>query len=139
MSDISSNNTELKKLLENAKTIAVVGLSPDPSRPSYGVASYLQSKGYKIIPVRPGTEEVLGEKAYASLKEIPVPVDIVDVFRSPEHMPQVVDEALAIHPKAVWMQLGISHEEAAQKVSKAGLKVIQDRCILIEHKKLLHP
>ena len=138
MADISSNNVELKKLLESAKTIAVVGLSPDPSRPSYGVASYLQSQGYKIIPVRPGTEEVLGEKAYASLKEIPEPVDIIDVFRSPEHMPQVVDEALAIHPKAVWMQQGISHEEAAKKASDAGLKVVQDRCILIEHKKLIH-
>ena len=139
MTNPQNEDKLIEEILAQSKTIAVVGLSPDPDKPSFEVAHYLQNKGYKIIPVRPGTDQILGEKAYASLSEIPVPVDIVDVFRSPEHMPQVVDEALAIHPKAVWMQLGISHEEAAQKVSKAGLKVIQDRCILIEHKKLLHP
>lgn len=135
MFNISSNNNAIKKLLSESKIIAVVGLSPEPDKPSHGVAEYLQSKGYKIVPVRPGVDKILGEKAYASLKDIPFKVDIVDVFRKPEHMPEVVKEALAIKPKAVWMQLGISHKDAAEMASKAGVQVIEDRCILIEHKK----
>ncbi len=135
MPNISADNKAIKKLLSESKTIAVVGLSPEPDKPSHEVAHYLQLKGYKIVPVRPGVDEILGEKAYASLKDIPFKVDIVDVFRKPEHMPQVVEEALAIKPKAVWMQLGIAHKEAAEKAAKAGVQVIEDRCILIEHKK----
>ena len=135
MPNISTDNKAIKKLLGEAKIIAVVGLSPEPDKPSHEVAQYLQSQGYKIVPVRPGADEILGEKVYASLKDIPFKVDIVDVFRKPEHMPQVVDEALAIKPKAVWMQLGISNEAAATKASQAGLQVVEDRCILIEHKK----
>jgi len=135
MPNISTDNKAIKKLLGEAKIIAVVGLSPEPDKPSHEVAQYLQSQGYKIVPVRPGADEILGEKVYASLKDIPFKVDIVDVFRKPEHMPQVVDEALAIRPKAVWMQLGISNEAAATKASQAGLQVVEDRCILIEHKK----
>ena len=135
MPNISTDNKAIKKLLGEAKIIAVVGLSPEPDKPSHEVAQYLQSQGYKIVPVRPGADEILGEKVYASLKDIPFKVDIVDVFRKPEHMPQVVDEAIAIKPKAVWMQLGISNEAAATKASQAGLQVVEDRCILIEHKK----
>ncbi|HLD73928.1 MAG TPA: CoA-binding protein [Bdellovibrionota bacterium] len=135
MPNISTDNKAIKKLLGEAKIIAVVGLSPEPDKPSHEVAQYLQSQGYKIVPVRPGADEILGEKVYASLKDIPFKVDIVDVFRKPEHMHQVVDEALAIRPKAVWMQLGISNEAAATKASQAGLQVVEDRCILIEHKK----
>ena len=135
MPNISTDNKAIKKLLSEAKIIAVVGLSPEPDKPSHEVAQYLQSQGYKIVPVRPGADEILGEKVYASLKDIPFKVDIVDVFRKPEHMPQVVDEALLIKPKAVWMQLGIAHKDAAEKASKAGVQVVEDRCILIEHKK----
>jgi|SRR3989338_9774650 len=135
MPNISADNKAIKKLLSESKTIAVVGLSPESDKPSNEVARYLQSKGYKIVPVRPGVDEILGEKAYASLKDIPFKVDIVDVFRKPEHMPEVVTEALTIKPKAVWMQLGIAHKEAAQKASKAGVQVVEDRCILIEHRK----
>ena len=137
MAKIITKDQDIKQLLKTAKTIAVVGLSPDPERPSYEVASYLQSKGYKIMPVRPGIEKILGEKAYASLTEIPEPVDIVDIFRKTEFIPEVVDEAIRIKTKAVWMQLGLSHSEAAQKAVSAGLSAIENRCILIEHKRLL--
>ena len=135
MSIISNKPEEIKKLLTTAKTIAVVGLSPDPDKPSHLVAKYLKGQGYKIVPVRPDVQEVLGEKAYASLKDIPFPVDIVDVFRKPENMPEVIDEALKINPKAIWMQSGISHAQAAKKASDAGIQVIEDHCMLIEHKK----
>ena len=116
---------------------AVVGLSPDPDKPSFEVAHYLQNKGYKIIPVRPGTDQILGEKAYASLSEIPVPVDIVDVFRKVEFIPEIVEEAIRIKAKAVWMQMGLVHPQASEKAKAAGLKVVMDRCLLIEHRRLL--
>lgn len=135
MTSILTQDSQIKALLEQTKTIAVVGLSPDPTKPSYEVSSYLQSKGYKIVPVRPDTEEVLGEKAYASLSEIPFPIDIVDIFRRVEFIPEVVDEAIKIGAKAVWMQLGLKHEQAAQKAISNGMDVVMDRCLLIEHKK----
>ena len=137
MKNLLTNDTDIKTLLKTSKTIAVVGLSPDPAKPSYEVSAYLKSKGYKIVPVRPGAEEILGEKVYASLSEIPFPIDIVDIFRQRDAIPGVVDEAIKIKAKAVWMQLGLSHDDAAQKASDAGLKVVEDRCLLIEHKKLL--
>ena len=137
MSNILTQDNDLKALLKGSKTIAVVGLSPDPSRPSYEVAIYLQARGYQIIPVRPDADEILGEKAYASLMEIPFPVDIVDIFRKAEFIPAIVDEAIKIRSKAVWMQLGLSHAAAAKKASDAGLKVVQDRCLLIEHRRLI--
>ena len=137
MAKILTKDQDIKQLLKTAKTIAVVGLSPDPERPSYEVANYLQSKGYKIIPVRPGIKEILGEKAYASLTEIPESVDLVDIFRKTEFIPEVVDEAIRIKTKAVWMQLGLSHPQAAQKAVSAGISAIENRCILIEHKRLL--
>lgn len=105
-------------------------------RPSHGVAEYLQQQGYRIIPVNPKETEVLGEKSYARLRDVPEKVDIVDIFRRPVDVPPVVDEAIAIGARAVWMQMGIAHEEAAQKAEAAGLLVVQDRCILRDHHKL---
>lgn len=123
--------------LRRARTIAVVGLSNRRWRPSYGVSEYMQSVGYRIIPVNPAETEVLGEKAYASLDEIPEPVDIVDIFRRPEYVPAIVDAAIRIGAKCVWMQEGVIHEEAAAKARAAGLEVVMDRCILKEHRRML--
>ncbi len=125
-----------EQLLRNAKTIAVVGLSATRWRPSYGVSEYMQSVGYRIIPVNPKEAEVLGEKAYAALEDIPVPVDIVDIFRQPQFVPEIVDAAIRIGAKGVLMQEEVVHEEAAQKARDAGLEVVMDRCILKEHRKL---
>ena len=126
----------VQRLLHTARTIAVVGLSGRRFRPSYGVSEYMQSAGYRIIPVNPNESEVLGEKAYASLDEIPEPIDIVDIFRRPEFVPEIVDAAIRIGAKVIWMQEGVEHAEAAQKAAAAGLTVIMDRCILKEHRKL---
>ena len=115
------------------KTIAVVGLSSDPARPSYGVARYLQRQGYRIIPVNPNEREVLGERAYPSLREIPVPVDVVDVFRRPEYVPEVVDDAIAIGAPVLWLQQGVIHPRAAARAQAAGLVVVMDRCMKVEH------
>ena len=125
------------QLLKNAKTIAVVGLSGHRWRPSYSVSEYMQSSGYRVIPVNPTESEVLGEKSYASLEEIPEPVDIVNVFRRSEFVPEIVDAAIRIHAKCVWMQEGVIHEEAAAKARAAGLEVVMDRCILKEHRRML--
>jgi predicted CoA-binding protein len=125
------------ELLKHAKTIAVVGLSNHRSRPSYGVSEYMQSVGYRIIPVNPTETEVLGEKAYATLDEIPEPVDIVDIFRRSEFVPDIVDAAIRIHAKCVWMQEGVIHEDAAAKARAAGLEVVMDHCILKAHRKML--
>jgi predicted CoA-binding protein len=126
-----------ENLLRNAKTIAVVGLSSRRSRPSYGVSEYMQSRGYRIIPVNPNETEILGEKVWASLEEIPEHVDIVDIFRRPECVPEIVDAAIRIGAKGIWMQEGVVHEEAAGKARAAGLEVVMDRCILKEHRKML--
>jgi uncharacterized protein len=123
------------QILRSSKTIAVVGLSSKPHRASYGVTAYLQSAGYKIIPVNPNESEVLGQKSYACLEDIPEPVDIVDVFRRSEDVPPVADSAIAIHAKVLWLQLGITNAPAAEKARAAGLTVIEDACLLIEHKK----
>jgi uncharacterized protein len=122
-------------LLRHSKTVAVVGLSPNPLRPSHGVASYLQSVGYKIIPVNPNVSEVLGEKSYARLEDVPVPIDIVDVFRRPQEVSSVADSAIAIQAKSLWLQQGITHAAAAKRAQAAGLLVIEDACLFIEHKK----
>lgn len=122
-------------ILTKYKTIAVVGLSSNPARPSHGVAEYLQSAGYHIIPVNPNETDVLGEPSYASLNEVPQKIEIVDVFRRPEEVPQVVDAAIRAGAKVVWMQLGIANEAAAEKAQAAGLTVVMDACMLIEHKK----
>jgi predicted CoA-binding protein len=126
-----------ENLLRSAKTIAVVGLSSSPWRPSYGVSEYMQSVGYRIVPVNPNESEVLGEKAFATLDEVPGAVDIVNVFRLPQFVPEIVDAAIRIGAKGVWMQEGVIHEEAAQRAREAGLEVVMDRCILKEHRKML--
>jgi len=124
---------EIKSILENAKTIAVIGLSDKPYRPSHGVALYLQEQGYKIIPVNPNINQVLGEKAYASLKDISEPIDVVDIFRKSETVGPIVDEAIDVGAKAVWMQEGVINEEAAQKAREAGLYVVMNKCMMKEH------
>jgi len=125
----------VNEILKSSKTIAVVGLSNRRFRPSYGVADYLKSAGYRIIPVNPNQQEVLGEKAYARLEDVPVPVDIVDIFRRPEFAPEIVESAIRIGARAVWMQEGVIHSEAAERARRAGLFVIQNTCILKEHVK----
>ncbi len=125
----------IRELLERSRVIAVVGLSSKPHRPSYGVSRYMQEVGYRIIPVNPNEREVLGEKSYARLEDIPVKVDIVDVFRRSELVPPVVESAIAVGACAVWLQEGVIHEEAAEKARAAGLQVVVDRCILKEHAK----
>lgn len=133
------DESTIREVLENSKVIAVVGLSPKSDRPSHRVAAYLKEQGYKIIPVRPSADEILGEKAYPSLKEIPedIQVDVVDVFRKSEDVPPIVNQAIDIGAKAVWLQEGIVNEEAAQKAGAAGLKVVMDRCMLKEYKRLM--
>jgi len=126
-----------EKLLRNAETIAVVGLSSSPWRPSYGVSEYMQSVGYRIVPVNPRETEVLGEKAFATLDDVPVAVDIVNVFRQSRFVPEIVEAAIRIGAKGVWLQEGVVHEEAAQKAREAGLEVVMDRCILKEHRKMV--
>jgi uncharacterized protein len=126
---------EIKALLQRVKTIAVVGLSPDPDRPSYSVAMYLQGCGYRIVPVRPGGGEILGEKVYARLSDIPFAVDIVDHFRRSSEVGAHIDEAIELRVPAVWMQEGIVDEAAAARAREAGLMVVMDRCMLKEHRK----
>jgi predicted CoA-binding protein len=125
---------QIAEILQQAKTIAVVGLSDNPLRPSHGVAAYLQSQGYHIIPVNPQVESSLGEKAYPSLLDVPEKIDIVDIFRRPEFVEEVVDQAIQLKIPTVWMQEEVIHEKAAQKARAAGLFVVMDRCILLEHR-----
>ena len=123
------------QILRGVKTIAVVGLSSNPMRPSYGVAEYLKTAGYRIIPVNPNETEVLGEKAYARLEDIPEQVDIVDVFRRAEEVPAVAKSAIRIGAKVLWMQLGIENGGAAERARAAGLVVVEDSCLMVEHKR----
>lgn len=132
-----STDTIIKQILDY-KTIAMVGLSPKPERPSYGVAQYMLEHGYIIIPVNPGHEEILGQTSYPSLADIPVPVDIVDVFRRPEHTVPVAEDAVAMGAKAFWLQLGIVNDQALQVAEKGGLLTVQNRCIKIEHARLTY-
>lgn len=131
------SDVEVKSLLARYRRVAVVGLSDRPDRPSYGVAEYLLNAGYAITPVNPQIEEALGVKSVAALDAAPPPIEIVDVFRRPEHVPDVVDDAIAAGAKVLWLQLGIVNEEAAQKARDAGLAVVQDRCLKVEHRRLL--
>jgi uncharacterized protein len=126
----------IPEILQSAKTIAVVGLSSRRFRPSYGVSEYMQSVGYRIIPVNPNETEILGEKVYATLDDVPGPVDIVNIFRRPEFVPEIVDAAIRKKAKAIWMQEGVEHPEAEATARRAGLDVVSDRCILKEHRKL---
>ncbi|OGI04829.1 MAG: peptide-methionine (R)-S-oxide reductase [Candidatus Melainabacteria bacterium GWF2_37_15] len=127
---------EIKEILKNSKTIAVVGLSNDTTKASYDVARYMQSQGYKIIPVNPNYSEILGEKCYPELESIPESVDIVNIFRKPEAVPAIVDEAIDIKVKVIWMQLGICNNAAADKARDAGLKVVMNKCLKVEHANL---
>jgi len=127
---------EIAKILKDSKTIAVVGLSDKPDRPSHTVPAYLQQAGYRIIPVNPKLTEELGEQAYASLRDIPQTVDVVQIFRRAEDVPPVVEDAIAIGAKVVWMQSGIINEEAAARAEAAGLKVVMDACMREEHRAL---
>lgn len=116
----------IEEQLAGSRTVAVVGLSPNPSRPSHGVAEYLQHQGYRIIPVNPTVDEVLGEKCYPDLKSIPVPIDMVDIFRRPDQVPAIVEDAIAIKARYIWMQDGVVNEEAAERARAAGLSVVMD-------------
>ncbi len=136
MSFANPDDAALSGLLDRIKTIAVVGLSPQPTRPSFRVAQAMQRYGYRIIPVRPLVDEILGEKAYASLADIPFAVDLVDVFRAAEHLPAIVEQCLALHLPSIWIQEGIVHEDAAQRARAGGMRVVMDRCLLKEYVRL---
>lgn len=129
-------NDEIRTLLQNSKTIAVVGLSSDPFRPSFGVSKYMQSQGYRIIPVNPQETEVLGEKSYAKLDDVPDEIDIVNIFRRPAAALEVVESAVAKGAKAVWMQEGVISQAAFDRAKQAGLVAVMDQCILKEHRRL---
>jgi len=135
-SDVGAQGADtIGHILKAYKTVAVVGLSSDEMRPSHGVAAYLKAAGYRIIPVNPNETEVLGEKSYARLEDVPEKIEIVDIFRRPEEVPPVVESAIRVGAKVVWMQLGIESEAAAEKARAAGLVVVENACMLIEHKK----
>jgi len=137
--EVPMKDEELKDILNNFKTVAVVGISSREDRASFMVASYLKSKGYRIIPVRPDGDRILGEKVYHSLTEIPkeIEIDVVDIFRKSEDIPPIVEEAIQRGAKMIWMQEGVIHKEAGIKAEEAGLKVLMDRCMKKEHQRLL--
>ena len=122
------------ELLKKARNIAVVGLSDNPLRPSHGVAAYLQSQGYRIIPVNPTITDALGEPSHTSLLEVKEKIDVVDIFRRPEFVPEIVDQAIRLKVPAIWMQEGVVHEQAAEKARRAGIFVVMDHCMLKEHR-----
>jgi uncharacterized protein len=134
---ILSADLDIQRLLTDAKTIAVVGISPDPSRDSHMIAAFLQRAGYRIFPVNPTISSLLGERSWPDLDSLPERVDIVDIFRRPEFVPDVVEAAIRKGAGAVWMQLGVGNEAAARRASGAGLAVVAERCILVEHRRLL--
>ncbi|MBV9759359.1 MAG: CoA-binding protein [Acidobacteriaceae bacterium] len=131
------NDTEITELLRTAKVVAVVGLSSNPMRPSFGVSRFLQRQGFRIIPVNPNETEVLGERAYSSVTAIPEAIDIVNIFRRPARVPEIVEEAIAKGARCVWMQEGVVNHDAARKAEAAGMPVVMDRCILKELARLL--
>ena len=127
----------LRALLRRIRTIAVVGLSPNPQRPSHGVSRHLQRFGYRVVPVRPGIESVLGERAYGDLRDVPFAVDLVDVFRAPQHVEPIVDACIERAIPAIWLQLGVVNEAAAHKARAAGMTVVMDRCLYQEYLRLI--
>ncbi len=133
ISDSPGVDPDVSSILSGAKTIAVVGISPKPENPSHEVAKYLIEQGFTVIGVNPKCDEILGAKCYPDLKSIPDHVDLVDIFRKPDAIPAVVEEAIEIGAGAVWMQLGLAHEESAQKAKRAGLKVVMNKCTKTEH------
>ena len=136
---MSLETSKLREILRTARRIAVVGLSPNPARPSHAVASYLQSAGYTIVPVRPSVERVLGERAYPDLRSAAAagPIEIVDVFRRSETIPELVDDCLSIRPRLVFLQVGVVHEGAAERLEREGIPVIMNRCLMVDHLTLL--
>ena len=134
-----NNDQMLKDILLSAKTIASVGLSSNQEKESYWIVAYLKEQGYRIIPVNPTADEILGVKAYPDLESVPEKIDVVQVFRKPEDVPSVVDSAIKVGAKVVWMQEGIVHEEAAQKAREAGLQVVMDACMRVTHRRLIGP
>jgi uncharacterized protein len=136
-SHMNPSDREIRHILETAKTIAIVGVSDKPDRDSYKVANYLQEHGFRIIPVNPTIDSVLDEKSYASVTDIPVQVDIVDVFRKPDAVVPIAQEAIDSGASVLWLQLGVVNQEAADKAEAAGLQVVMDRCIKVEHGRLL--
>jgi hypothetical protein len=133
------DNDQLKQILLSTKIIASVGLSSNPEKEGYSIAAYLQEQGYRVIPVNPTATEILGEKAYPDLSSVPEKIDVVQVFRRSEDVPPVVDEAIKVGAKAVWMQVGIENEEAAQKARAAGLQVVMNACMRVVHRMLIGP
>jgi uncharacterized protein len=131
--ELQASAAEITEILRNYRVVAVVGLSNNPNRPSYRVAQYLQEHGFRIVPVNPGCQEILGERCYAGLRDIPFPVEIVDIFRKVEAIPTIVDDAIAVGAKVVWMQQGLEEPNAARQAKQAGLRVVMDRCLKIEH------
>ena len=132
---------ELAVLLREVRRIAVVGLSPNPARPSHGVSAYMQRAGYVIIPVRPGVTSILGERAYPDLRTAAAagPIDVVNVFRRSETIPELVDDCILLHPRLVWLQVGVRHDGAAQRLEAASIPVVMDRCLMVEHAHLVGP
>jgi uncharacterized protein len=130
------SDQEIKKILSQYKTVAVIGMSKNPEKEAYKIPQYLKDKGYRVIPVNPGADEILGEKAYKKVSDIPDTIDIVDVFRPSEDIPNYVDDVIAIKPKVFWLQLGIENALAEEKVASAGIEVVYDKCIMAEHKRL---
>jgi len=139
MSFTNPSPDEICRMLRGIRTIAVIGLSPNPERPSYRVARAMQGYGYHIVPVRPLVREVLGEPAYADLKSVPFKVDMVDVFRSPEHVPAIVESCIALGIQRLWLQDGVIHEEAAHRAQTAGITVVMNRCIWRDYSQLCTP
>jgi predicted CoA-binding protein len=139
MPDSNPTSEDLRAFLGRIRTVAVIGLSHDPDRPSYSVAMYLQEQGYRVIPVRPGGGEVLGEKVYERLADVPVPIDVVDLFRAPRFVAGHIDEAILAKAPAIWMQEGVIDHEASRRAREAGLFVVMDRCILKEHRRARLP
>lgn len=136
MSFANPDDDVLRRLLEGVATIAVVGLSPQPARPSFRVAQAMQRYGMRIVPVRPAVDQVLGEKAYARLADIPFEIDLVNVFRAAEHLPPIVEQCLALHFPAIWIQEGIVNTDAAERARAGGMTVVMDRCLLKEYVRL---
>jgi predicted CoA-binding protein len=134
VTEVRSEEDRIGRILESCRRVAVVGLSPRPERDSHRVASYLQEAGYRVIPVNPRVTEVLGERCYASLDLVPGSVDLVDVFRRPDEIPELAEAAIRKGVRAFWMQLGIRHAEAAERLRRAGIDVVEDRCTLVEHR-----
>ena len=132
---VNASADAVLELLQKYQIIAVVGLSSNPMRPSYAVTEYMQAAGYRIVPVNPNETEVLGEKSYARLEDVPEKIEIVNVFRRAEEVPPVVESAIRVGAKVIWMQLGIENGEGAEKARSAGLVVIEDACILVEHRR----